>query len=321
MWGLWAGIVINGSIVPPQVCTGRGECKCGKCNCNTSKATGEYCQFCPSCEDKKYCNQTFECVADVCKVLYGSPDNCSQTCDFEYQLVDVLTEQNSSSASVPFKYQCHQRTLDNECDISFIYERTDEPNNKKIFRITKPVKSCKERINLVVVSGSVAAGVLLIGLALLLIWKLITELWDRQEYARFQKELTKVNWEQVVQSLHLSLRFIWSIVSVLFCAISRVRTRSTKRPNRRSRTQCSATCVRGPLKDSPGSQSASPEGSTLIDHIFDKSFALILHSKRNAIILWSDHLSGLLITVQTSALNWKFRYKTAIKFTVESKYI
>ena len=138
-------------------------------------------------------------MPEVCQVLYGSADNCTQiaNCEFNYELVDVLTDQISTSTSMPFKYQCHQRTLDNECDISFVYERTDEPNDIKRFRITKPVKNCKERINLVVVSGSVAVGVLLVGLALLLIWKLITELWDRQEYARFQKELSKVNWEQV----------------------------------------------------------------------------------------------------------------------------
>jgi hypothetical protein len=46
-------------------------------------------------------------------------------------------------------------------------------------------------------SISVIAGVILVGLALLLIWKLITEILDRKEFARFQKELNKANWDQV----------------------------------------------------------------------------------------------------------------------------
>lgn len=37
----------------------------------------------------------------------------------------------------------------------------------------------------------------LIGLVLLLIWRLLTELFDRREYRRFEKEKSKAKWNEV----------------------------------------------------------------------------------------------------------------------------
>lgn len=45
--------------------------------------------------------------------------------------------------------------------------------------------------------GSTIAGVALIGLVLLLTWRLLMELFDRREYRRFEKEKSKAKWNDV----------------------------------------------------------------------------------------------------------------------------
>jgi hypothetical protein len=120
----------------------------------------------------------------------------------QYELVDKLIEVNNTDGLYTTLHQCRNRTINNECDLSFTYERTDYETKKETkrlptFKITKLDKSCAEKVNLVVVSSSVFIGIVLIGLALLLLWKLIAEILDRKEFARFQKELSKANWGQV----------------------------------------------------------------------------------------------------------------------------
>ena len=182
-----------------QVCSDRGYCNCDKCICRDHFTKGEYCQFCPRCEADEICNKTVKCVQKICETIYGSKENCSkdltQNCDeFGRELVKEL----NTTADL-FTYQCRFQTPDNECAVEFRYERKDDQKGQtpRSFIITQPFKNCAKKTDLVVVGSSVIAGTILVGLALLLIWKLLTEIWDRKEYARFQKELSKANWGQV----------------------------------------------------------------------------------------------------------------------------
>lgn len=45
--------------------------------------------------------------------------------------------------------------------------------------------------------AGVVAGIVLIGLALLLIWKLLMIIHDRREFARFEKEKMNAKWDTV----------------------------------------------------------------------------------------------------------------------------
>lgn len=44
---------------------------------------------------------------------------------------------------------------------------------------------------------SVAGAILLLGLACLLIWKLLVTIHDRREFARFEEERAKAKWDTV----------------------------------------------------------------------------------------------------------------------------
>lgn len=48
--------------------------------------------------------------------------------------------------------------------------------------------------------AGVVAGIVLIGLALLLIWKLLMIIHDRREFAKFEKEKMNAKWDTVRQS-------------------------------------------------------------------------------------------------------------------------
>lgn len=44
----------------------------------------------------------------------------------------------------------------------------------------------------------VIAAIVLIGLALLLLWKMVTTIHDRREFARFEKERMMAKWDTVI---------------------------------------------------------------------------------------------------------------------------
>lgn len=48
--------------------------------------------------------------------------------------------------------------------------------------------------------AGVVAGIVLIGLALLLIWKLLMIIHDRREFAKFEKEKMNAKWDTVSRS-------------------------------------------------------------------------------------------------------------------------
>ena len=58
-----------------QICSDRGRCVCGQCQCTEPGAFGETCEKCPTCPDA--CSSKRDCVE--CLLLHqGKPDN--QTC-------------------------------------------------------------------------------------------------------------------------------------------------------------------------------------------------------------------------------------------------
>ena len=121
-----------------------------------------------------------------------SRENCTE---FHPELFE-----NLKSIGNQFLYQCRLQTPNNKCAVEFKYERTDVYQGGKIetfIILTKPFKQYAKKFNLVAIGSSVIAGTNLIGLAIFFIWKLLTEIWDRKEFARFQKELSLADWGQV----------------------------------------------------------------------------------------------------------------------------
>ncbi|NXW51045.1 ITB2 protein, partial [Nyctiprogne leucopyga] len=169
-------------------CSLRGSCHCNRCQCR-----GEYqpplCQECPSCPSP--CGTYVSCVE--CRAFQSGPfeKNCSQACP-NIRLVEKLTEESK---------QCREKDSNN-CWISFQMVQED---GDEMYSVTfDPEKECPEPPNIALIVGSTVAGVALIGLLLLLLWRLLMELFDRREYRRFEKEKSKAKWNDADNPLFKS---------------------------------------------------------------------------------------------------------------------
>lgn len=60
-----------------------------------------------------------------------------------------------------------------------------------------PFSDCPAGPDIIPIVAGVVAGIVLIGLALLLIWKLLMIIHDRREFAKFEKEKMNAKWDTV----------------------------------------------------------------------------------------------------------------------------
>ncbi|KAJ7427047.1 Integrin beta-2 [Willisornis vidua] len=169
-------------------CSLRGKCVCNRCQCQEGYQP-PLCEECPSCPSP--CGRYISCVE--CKA-FGSgafEKNCSQACP-NIQMSEKLIENGR---------KCREKDSQN-CWISFHMIQDDGVDMYTVY--VEPGKECPEPPNIALIVGSTIAGVVLIGLVVLLIWRLLTELFDRREYRRFEKEKSKAKWNDADNPLFKS---------------------------------------------------------------------------------------------------------------------
>ncbi|XP_064455980.1 integrin beta-PS-like [Ornithodoros turicata] len=179
----------NDTCIAPngKICSGNGECVCGQCRCfetDTERYSGLYCEDCPTCPGK--CDAFKDCV--LCQVFQTGPlsdAECNTNCSFlAIQAPHIeVTEEGQKL--------CIFRDED-DCKYTFIYKL--EQDNNYIVK-AKNERECPEPINILAIILGVIIGIVLIGLALLLIWKLFTTIHDRREFAKFEKERQMAKWD------------------------------------------------------------------------------------------------------------------------------
>uniref|UniRef100_A0A7N8X4W8 Integrin beta n=1 Tax=Mastacembelus armatus TaxID=205130 RepID=A0A7N8X4W8_9TELE len=167
------------------LCSGRGHCVCGACDCTQPGAYGATCDKCPTCPDA--CTIKKECVE--CKHFKRGKlfeDNtCSRICKDEIELVDKLGFHDTNAVNCTYKDE-------NDCVERFQYY--EDANGKSILRVVKE-PDCPKGPDILVVLLSVAGAILFLGLAALLIWKLLVTIHDRREFAKFEEERARAKWE------------------------------------------------------------------------------------------------------------------------------
>ncbi|KAM6465374.1 integrin beta-2 isoform 2-T2 [Liasis olivaceus] len=171
-----------------NVCSLRGECQCNTCKCN-GRYQPPFCEECPSCPS--LCARNVSCVE--CLAFGSGPfqKNCSHACS-------NITVQ---SKVLPGSKQCKEKDSQN-CWISYTIFQTDGVEHYTI--TVKPEKECPQPPNIAAIVGGTIAGVALIGLLLLMAWRLVAELIDRREYHRFEKEKSKAKWNEADNPLFKS---------------------------------------------------------------------------------------------------------------------
>ncbi|XP_030649159.1 integrin beta-3a [Chanos chanos] len=166
------------------LCSGRGQCRCGSCECTQPGAYGITCEKCPTCPDA--CTFKKDCVE--CKhykrgALFEK--NCDHVCRDEIQLVDELAFYEKNSVNCTYKDE-------DDCVQHFQYY--EDASGKSILYLVKEPECPKGPDTLVVIMAGIGA-VLLLGLAALLIWKLLVTIHDRREFAKFEAERAKAKWD------------------------------------------------------------------------------------------------------------------------------
>ncbi|XP_060683576.1 integrin beta-2 [Hemiscyllium ocellatum] len=162
-----------------STCSGRGQCICNECKCSAGYQP-PYCKECPGCPSP--CPTYVHCIE--CLGFSSGPfkENCSLACkNIKHNLKEELDDKNA----------CKEKDSKN-CWMNFVMIELDGVSQYHV--LIKKKTECPEPPNVIAIVAGVVAGVLLIGLAILLTWKLVTELYDRREYKKFEKERAKSKW-------------------------------------------------------------------------------------------------------------------------------
>ncbi|XP_048862223.1 integrin beta-1-like [Brienomyrus brachyistius] len=172
------------------LCSGRGHCVCGTCVCGDARFQGPSCELCPSCPD--VCVMHRECV--LCQVpAPGLVDGrCSTECSsLNLTLVPGPQLLPQERREVGLR-RCRERDADG-CWVQFSHQA--EWGNTSAHLTVALHKECPPGPNVVLITAVVSGSVVLLGLALLLLWKLLTTIHDRREFARFQNEVERARWD------------------------------------------------------------------------------------------------------------------------------
>ncbi|XP_063421998.1 integrin beta-1-A-like isoform X1 [Mytilus trossulus] len=162
-------------------CSDRGQCVCGKCVCDDNNYRGDQCQECPTCPGQCKANQDCaECVGFKQGKL--SESDCAAQC------IHVSTD-----AVLPVENITKCQFFDEEgCQIEFTYEY-DEQFELKV--VVKDTKTCPPGPpDATTLALGVSGAIFLVGLLLLLIWKLLTSCLDGMEYKKFATEINDPKW-------------------------------------------------------------------------------------------------------------------------------
>lgn len=176
------------------ICSGHGECVCGECVCKQT-AEGHYsgalCEHCPTCPGR--CNDLKDCV--LCQMynkgpLANPPEACATNCTS----FTPITVEKPMVNDTKHEHLCTYYD-DDDCKFQFVY-REGKFGDKVEVKAQKDLE-CPHQIHTPAIVFGVIAAIVLIGMAMLLLWKLLTTIHDRREFARFEKERSMAKWDTV----------------------------------------------------------------------------------------------------------------------------
>ncbi|CAG7814995.1 unnamed protein product [Allacma fusca] len=174
-----------------DVCSGKGRCECGRCVCDeteTERYSGRFCQKCPTCKGR--CEEYKDCVQ--CKVhktgQYREEEDCERICRNSPPIEEVDVVNNEEND----EHYCLFTDEDDNCRFYFVYgyDTVGSPYIK-----AQKTKDCPPEPPVFWIVAGVVGAIVIIGLLFLLLWKLLTHIHDRAEYARFEKERMSAKWD------------------------------------------------------------------------------------------------------------------------------
>uniref|UniRef100_A0A8C1NFT9 Integrin beta n=1 Tax=Cyprinus carpio TaxID=7962 RepID=A0A8C1NFT9_CYPCA len=217
------------------VCSGRGDCVCGQCACRSTdfgKVWGPYCE----CDDfsclrskGQICSGNGECNCGNCQCSPGwSGDSCACStrtdacmgsggmlcsgrghclcgvCECTQPGAYGLTCEKCPTCPDAFNYHLFSPVFHEKNSVNCSYKDEDDCNDS--FVIADLCSECPKGPDFLVVAPLVIGAILLLGLAALLVWKLLITIHDRREFAKFEEEKARAKWEAVRLTFRLFVR-------------------------------------------------------------------------------------------------------------------
>uniref|UniRef100_U5EVW7 Integrin beta n=1 Tax=Corethrella appendiculata TaxID=1370023 RepID=U5EVW7_9DIPT len=184
----------NDTCIPPnggEICSGHGDCVCGACACQVTEEgrfSGRFCEKCPTCSGR--CAELKDCVQ--CQMYktgpLANPDDCAANCTlFTPIAVDVVEADEEKNENLCTFYD------EDDCRFQFTYKESYEDGKLEVK--AQEERECPPKVFMLGIVLGVIAAIVLIGLAILLLWKLLTTIHDRREFARFEKERMMAKWD------------------------------------------------------------------------------------------------------------------------------
>ncbi|KAB5535633.1 hypothetical protein PHYPO_G00120130 [Pangasianodon hypophthalmus] len=171
-----------------QICNGRGTCDCGLCKCTDPKFQGPTCEICPTCPG--VCTEHKPCVQCRAFKTGEMKDKCEEKCNY-FKLTMVKEKEDlPQPSSQPYLSHCKERDA-NDCWFFFTYATKND--SVEVYVVEK--LECPTGPDIIPIVAGLVAGIVLIGLALLFIWKLLMIIHDRREFAKFEKEKMNAKWD------------------------------------------------------------------------------------------------------------------------------
>ncbi|CAB1317594.1 unnamed protein product, partial [Coregonus sp. 'balchen'] len=182
-----------------QICNGRGTCECGVCKCTNPKFQGPTCEICPTCPG--VCAEHKECVQCRAFETGEKKDTCERDCSY-FNLIIVKDRDKlpqPADQSYPLSH-CKERDA-NDCWFYYTYAVRND-TEREVYVVE--TLECPAGPDIIPIVAGVVAGIVLIGLALLLIWKLLMIIHDRREFAKFEKEKMNAKWDTGTNPIYKS---------------------------------------------------------------------------------------------------------------------
>ncbi|MCL4127518.1 UNVERIFIED_CONTAM: hypothetical protein GTU68_027418 [Idotea baltica] len=172
-----------------DVCSNQGTCECNQCKCfdtDGGRYSGKYCEDCPTCKAK--CAVYKSCVQ--CQAFGTgelSPEECLEECTlFNVTKVVVATVENPEVENLCSFFD------EEDCRFKFVYGYDE---NKEPFVRVQRTLECPPKLDILGIVLGVIGAIVGVGLLLLVMWKFLTTIHDRREYARFEKERMMAKWD------------------------------------------------------------------------------------------------------------------------------
>ncbi|XP_013855318.1 integrin beta-5 [Austrofundulus limnaeus] len=175
-----------------KMCSGRGSCVCGRCQCTEPGAFGDTCEKCPTCPDA--CGTKRECIE--CRLFnsgrFADNHTCQRVCKDKIIIVETL------EADEPGAVLCLYKT-DTDCVMKFTY--SEHVSGLSVLTALKEPE-CGGKPEAVMVLSAVVGSILLVGVVLLIAWKLIITVHDRREFSRFQSARSRARYQMASNPLY-----------------------------------------------------------------------------------------------------------------------